>query len=219
MFTNIREIADRLKRHPLMDDLPFETILGYTIDFLKIVGTSKSRLEKVGKIKIADYRGELPCDLEHIIQVRDDKDHYYRYSTDSFHFSEDKGQHKGYTYKVQGSCIFTSIKDTELEVAYQAMPVDEEGYPLIKNNYVKALEAYIKMEWFTIQFDLGKIHGQVLANAQQDYYWKVGQAQTEVPSVDEMESITNGWTKLSPSDYDHHRGYANTGSRQIIKKH
>ena len=44
-------------------------------------------------------------------------------------------------------------------MAYRALPVDGEGIPLIPDNSVfyRALEAYVKKNWFTILFDLGKI--------------------------------------------------------------
>jgi hypothetical protein len=44
-------------------------------------------------------------------------------------------------------------------LAYKAIPVDSEGYPLIMDNerYKNALELYIKKIKFTGYFDLGKI--------------------------------------------------------------
>jgi len=226
MYTNINEIVDRIKRHPLMEDMPFETALAHAIDFIKIAGTPVAMIEKTAVVKIEDYRGILPDDLCSIIQVRDDKGRYYRYSTDSFHLSPMKEEENGslratgITYKVQGSCIISSIKDGELEVAYRAIPTDREGYPLIpEGSYTKALELYIKKEWFTTQFDLGKISIQVLNNTQQQYAWAVGQAQSRVPSVDEMESIVNAWTKLIPNNHEHRKGFATNGTEQVIRTH
>jgi hypothetical protein len=41
------------------------------------------------------------------------------------------------------------------------MPIDEEGYPLIPDNvyFIMALEAFIKLQIFTMYFDQGKIQG------------------------------------------------------------
>ena len=36
--TKISRIADRIMRHPLMQDISFETIVDYTLDFIQIVG-------------------------------------------------------------------------------------------------------------------------------------------------------------------------------------
>lgn len=72
--------------------------------------------------------------------------------------------------------IYTSIEKGEIELAYRAIMVDSDGYPLIPDDgtFAIALELYIKKRYFTILFDQGKISHQVLANTQQEYCWAVG---------------------------------------------
>ena len=227
-YTNIRLIMDRLTRHPLLEDIPFEVVVDYAADFMKIVGTPPSFLEKTEEIAIENYRGVLPCDYYQMIQVRiidpDKRMGAFRYSTDSFHMSNTKPKHGGLTYKIQGSCIFTSIEKGKIEIAYMAMPLDDEGYPLIPDNssYSKALELYIKVQWFTVLFDTGKINERVLAQAQQQYAWAVGQAQTDLirPTIDQAEAISNMWNKLLPdSTKDHNYGYLHEGTKEHIITH
>lgn len=221
-YINVNVIADRVKRNPLLEDIPFETILDHTFEFIKLIGMPKVFLEKTAIIPIEDYRGVLPCDLYDIIQVRTDKGDYFRGSTDSFHMSPCGGK-AGMTYKVQGTCIFTSIPKGSIEVAYRAFPLDEEGMPLIPDNgsYARALQEYITVECFTSLFDQGKITLQVLQNRQQRYSWAVGQAQTELvrPSLDQMTSISNMWTKLLPSKKDYRNGYATEGAEQRLRRY
>lgn len=214
---------DKLTRHPLLEDIPFETVVDYAADFIKIVGTPPSFLEKTEKIEIQNYRGILPCDYYQMIQVRilshEGENVAFRYSTDSFHMSDVKPKHGGLTYKIQGNCIITSIEKGLIEVSYMAIPVDEDGYPLIPDNssYSRALELYIKLQWFTTLFDTGKISGQVLTNTQQQYAWAVGQAQTDLirPTIDQMEAISNMWNKLLPDvTKDHTHGYLHEGTRE-----
>lgn len=227
-YTNIKLIMDRLTRHPLLEDIPFETVIDYAVDFIRIVGTPPSFIEKTEKIEIKDYRGYLPCDYYQMIQVRllnnENRTKVFRYSTDSFHMSDEKPKRSDLTYKIQGDVIFTSIKDGIIEIAYQAMPIDKDGYPLIPDNssYSKALELYIKLQWFTMLFDLGKITVQVLNNTQQQYAWAVGQAQTDLirPTIDQMETISNMWNKLLPdTTRDHKTGYLNEGTQEHYKTH
>lgn len=219
---------DKITRHPLLEDIPFETVVDYTADFMRIVGAPPAFLEKTEKIKIQNYRGILPCDYYQTIQVRiidsDKRMGAFRYSTDSFHMSNIKPKHGGLTYKIQGSCIITSIEEGEIELAYMAMPLDDEGYPLIPDNssYSKALELYIKLQWFTVLFDTGKISPQVLSNTQQQYAWAVGQAQTDIirPTIDQMEAISNMWNKLLPdSTRDHDYGYLHEGTKEHLITH
>lgn len=218
---------DRLTRHPLLEDIPFEVVVDYTVEFIRIAGVPKVFLEKTATIDINDYRGTLPCDYYDMIQVRkidgDKRMGAYRYSTDSFHMSNTKPSEPGLTYKIQGNCIFTSTKDKQIEIAYRAMPLDEEGYPLIPEGaYSKALELYVKKQWFNIQFDLGKISDKVLHNTQQEYAWAVGQAQNDLvmPSIDEMEAISNMWNKWLPdTTKDHESGYVHEGTKEHIINH
>jgi hypothetical protein len=65
---------------------------------------------------------------------------------------------------VQGRILTTSSKCTTVDISYKALMIDEEGLPMIPDNpiFLKTLELYIKKEYFTILFDMGKISPAVL---------------------------------------------------------
>lgn len=226
-FINIKIIMDRVTRHPLMQDIPFETVIDYAVDFIRIVGTPPSFIDKTAIVHIYNYRGELPCDFYEMNQVRLFKQgnknmEVFRYTTDIFHMSSNKSTRSDLTYKLQGNCIFiSSIDKCDIELSYKALPTDDEGYPLIPDNsiYTRALELYIKKQWFTIQFDLGKITPQVMNKADQDYAWAVGQAQTDLirPTIDQMESISNMWNTLIPRMQEHRTGFIHEGTKEHLK--
>lgn len=231
-YTNINEIMAKITRHPMMHDIALETVIDYAVEFMRIVGIPPTFLDKTAIINIHEYRGELPCDYYEMIQVRLAPKHckpaelspVFRYTTDSFHMSPVKPMVSDLTYKIQGNCIFTSpLKDGPIEIAYKAMPVDDEGTPLIPDNssYIRALQAYIKKEWFTEKFDEGKIPPQVMQKADQDYAWSVGQAQTDLirPSIDQMESISALWNTLIPRTQEHRKSFLHEGTTERIKTH
>lgn len=216
-YINIKVVLDRILRHPLMQDLSLETAVDYTIDFMRIVGMPRMFTEKVVRITIDKYRALLPCDYYQTIQVRIPGGHALVYSTDSFHMSN-KGNSS--TYKIQGNIIYTSIESGELELAYLAISTDEDGYPLLPDNssFTRALELYIKKQWFTILFDLGKITSAVLQNTQQEYAWAVGDCQSEFNrmSIDQMEAFSNSWRTMILRDHQHSSGFIGDGSRQTL---
>lgn len=224
-YTNIREIASRLMRHPLMVDLTLEAIIQYTVDFIGIVGLPAIYYDKVDTVDISNYRAALPCDLIAIRQVKDVKNNIsLRATTDTFHLIHDEKKpimRQEGTFKTQGNIIYTSFKEGKIAIAYRAIPVDEEGLPMIPDNsiFLKALELYIKKEWFTIQFDMGKIAPAVLQNVQQEYAWRVGQLNTEftLPSVSEMEAISNMMSQLLPRTNEFRKGFKPLGNREYIK--
>ena len=200
-----------------MQDLSLETAVDYTIDFMRIVGMPRMFTEKVVRITIDKYRALLPCDYYQTIQVRIPGGHALVYSTDSFHMSN-KGNSS--TYKIQGNIIYTSIESGELEFAYLAISTDADGYPLLPDNssFTRALELYIKKQWFTILFDLGKITSAVLQNTQQEYAWAVGDCQSEFNrmSIDQMEAFSNSWRTMILRDHQHSSGFIGDGSRQTL---
>lgn len=216
-YINIKVVLDRILRHPLMQDLSLETAVDYTIDFMRIVGMPRMFTEKVVRITINKYRALLPCDYYQTIQVRIPGGHALVYSTDSFHMNN-KGNSS--TYKIQGNIIYTSIESGELELAYLAISTDEDGYPLLPDNssFTRALELYIKKQWFTILFDLGKITSAVLQNTQQEYAWAVGDCQSEFNrmSIDQMEAFSNSWRTMILRDHQHSSGFIGDGSRQTL---
>ena len=206
-YTTISRIADRIMRHPLLSDTSFESIIDYTIDFIQLVGCPQMFEEKTAILEVSKYRAKLPCDYVSMIQVRINDPKYnnrhdtFRYPTDSFHYSETKPsialRGTDFTYKIQGGIIYTSTENTTIEIAYNAIATDDEGFPLLPDNasFLRALELYIKKSRFTILFDLGKINGNILNQTLQDYSWAVGDCQSEFSrlSLDKAESLFNSW--------------------------
>lgn len=229
-YISIKQVLDNLLDHPLMQDLSLERAINYAVRFIQIIGLPSIFTEKTSTIEINEYRGQLPCDFYEMIQMRAIHQNrksidyeVFRYSTDSFHMSNNKTRDYDLTYKLQGNCIFTSLKEGTLEIAYRAFPIDEEGFPLIPANgsFENALELYIKKNHFTVQFELGKLNNQVLQHVEQQYAWAVGQATSDLvrPSVDQMQSLTNSWNTLIQRVNDHSKGFKTTGVQEKLKLH
>ena len=223
--TSIRYILDRLLDHPLLQDLTLERAVDYTIEFIRIVGSPAIFENKICEIEVNNYIGLLPCDFHSMIQCRQLNDFLqpFRYSTDNFHNSTNGNQQTDYTYKLQGKYIIFSLKEGEVELSYNALQVDDEGYPVIPDNssFIRALELYIKKKRFTILYDLGKININVLNLVQQEYSWAVGDCQSEFNrlTIDKAESFYNSLKTLLIRDNEHRRGFINNGMKENIKVH
>lgn len=233
-YTNIGIVLDRISRHPMLKEIPFETIVDYTVDFIELVGCPTMFEEKTAVLHVHDFRAPLPCDYVNMIQVRCHHPHgplrgkhiAYRYATDSFHMSKEPrkpipGVHTDLTYKIQGCLIYTSTREADIEIAYEAIATDAEGLPLVPDTraFITALTAYIKKEHFTMLFDQGKIQGPVLQRASQDYAWAVGRCETEFHklSLDKAESFFNSWRTLIERDTEHRRGFLNDGIKEYMR--
>lgn len=230
-YVKIQQIIDDIMEHPLLQDVTMERVIKYAADFMQIVGVPKMFDNKTATLEVTKYKAQLPCDFYSILGVRDTKSHIaYRATTDIYHLSEDKEYKDAYlnslkdlTYKIQGNYIFTSIEEGEIEISYLSIPVDEEGLPMIPDNvkYINALELYIKKRLFTILFDQQKLDQRVLQNTQQEYAWAVGQASNDLimPTLDEMEAITNSWNTLIWRTTEHRDGFINNGNKEYLRRH
>lgn len=219
-FTNIREILDNCMQHELLQDLTLEQTVGYVIKFNSIFNVPQLYDTKYATIEIKEYKGELPCDLIAINQVKDSLNNLIIKEINGTFFNPHTIER---AFKTQGQIIFTTFKEGQIEISYRAIPIDEEGYPLILDNekYKNALELYIKKDRFTKQFDLGKLHHSILQNTQQDYAWAAGQLQSELktPSMSEWESISNAHNTLLQRDDMFVKGFESLGEKEYFKKH
>lgn len=226
-YIKLQEVIARCLRHPLLQDVDLDAAIQYAVDFIRVMGMPDLFENKEEDIVITDHRGVLPCDLIAVNQVKELKSGLcLRSMTDTFDPSEGKcgcHRHCEETFRTQNTVIITSFKEGAVRISYRAIPIDENGYPLLVDNpiFIRALEAYIKKEVFTILFDQDKIKAPVLQNAQQDYAWKAGQAQNAfaIPSESEMESICRSWTTLIPRMREFDNGWKNLGNREYIRNH
>lgn len=221
-YINIREVLSRVLRHPLLQDFTLEQAIQYTLDFIGLFGFPELYEDKETVIEICDYKGQLPCGLIQIDMVKDCKtDMPLRSMTASFNPGGKYYNHlqQEPQYKVQNRVIITSFPEGKIKIAYKAIPVDEEGLPLVIDNtkYLKALELYIKCQLFTVLFDLGKISPQVLQHTEQEYSWAAGQLAEEfkTPSVAEMQSITNMMHQIIVRKNEFYNNFERLGNKEF----
>lgn len=104
------------------------------------------------------------------------------------------------TYKINENYIFTNFSDGYIYISYYAFPVDEKGYPLIPEDqkYKEAVKAYIRLKIDYKLWRKGKLTREIYNDSQQQWAWRVGQAQNgaRIPTIAGMEGIKNQQLKL-----------------------
>lgn len=225
-YINIRELLSRVLRHPLLQDFTFEQAIQYTLDFIGLFGFPDLYQDKEEVVHICDYRGKLPCDLIEINMVKDCRtDIPLRSMTSAFNPGGKYYNHlrQEPQFKTQGRVIMTSFPEGDIVISYKAIPVDDEGLPLLIDNskYLKALELYVKCQLFTVLFDMGKLTPQVLNHTEQEYTWAAGQLAEEfkTPSEAEMQSITNMLNQIIVRKDDFYNRYERLGNKEFRKIH
>lgn len=225
-YINIKELLSRVLRHKLLQEFTLEQAIQYTIDFIGIFGFPELYEDKQTEVDICDFRGKLPCDLIQINMVKDCKTNVpLRSMTAAFNPGGKYYNHlrQEPQFKTQNRTIITSFPEGKVIIAYKAIPVDDEGLPLLVNNtkYLKALELYVKCQMFTMLFDEGKITQQVLNHTEQEYCWAAGQLEEEfkTPSESEMQTISNILHQIIPRHDDFYNRYEALGNKEIRKIH
>lgn len=225
-YISIRELLSRVLRHKLLQEFTLEQAIQYTIDFIGIFGFPELYEDKQAEVDICDYRGKLPCDLISINMVKDCKTNIpLRSMTAVFNPGGKYYNHlqQEPQFKTQNRTIITSYPEGKVIIAYKAIPVDDEGLPLLVNNtkYLKALELYVKCQLFTMLFDEGKITQQVLNHTEQEYGWAAGQLEEEfkTPSVAEMQTITNMLHQIFPRYDEFYNNFDTLGNKEFRKTH
>lgn len=240
-YTTINRVLDEVHDDALMGDVSLEQAVRYTIRFIGKNGQPKLFQDKIADVEIHDFRGALPCDLISIKQVKDLSNGIcLRSMTDTFPAGmggrrptpppydtayippRAPFRHED-SFKTQGTIIYTSFPEGEVEISYRAIPVDEHGYPLLIDNevYLDALQAYIEMRVLRNKFRRGEISAGVYQEAQQEYFFLANKLNSEfvIPSPSEMESIVRMWNTMISSSKHFDNGFKNLGDREYLRNH
>lgn len=230
-FISIKSIADRLLMNPIMKDLNFEFIIDKTVECLRLVNMPPIYTTKMEKIIIKQFKGDLPIDLIYTEQVYYNKGGVLvplNKGTDIIHDHYDKVEvsetnNSSITYSLSNSKINTNMESGELAIAYKAIAIDEDCYPMIPDNIklIRCIESYIKYRWFDILNDMDKVSDRKLNKAEVDYCFNIGQAQSDLimPDEAEMEAFTNSIRQILPNTNQFNERMKYLGSREFMKIH
>lgn len=125
-----------------------------------------------------------------------------------------------YTYIITSNYLKTNVESGYIMMAYQAIPVDTEGYPMIPDDvdFVEAIYWYITMKLMYPMWRLGTVRDQVYFDARRswNYTCKKAYGNAMMPNIDQLESIKNSWNRLVPELNEWKTGFSTLGQEQII---
>lgn len=247
---SLKNILWKVFRNPLVNDLSYEQAAEFSIEGLQLIGAPLLLVDKTSKplITIEEFKGLLPSNIIQIRGVRliQDLDNYERnaipltYATDIYHDSlncnnqpklDEDEEHSKYssqiyqefTYKVQKNKIFTSFEEGNVEVSYQALDLDNDGYPLIPNDQDTklAIEYYILYKYLEPLWMMGKITDKVFHYIDQQKSWYMGAASSslKLANMDHLEATMNAVNRIIVNDQAFNNFYKGMGERERIKRY
>ena len=223
-YISLREILSRVTRHNMLQDVDLEAVIQYTLELFGLIGVPQIYEDKLAEIQIHNYKGELPCDIVRINQVREEKTKTtLRTMTDNFNTAS-RFLPGGMSFKTQNRIIMTSFKEGRVLVSYKAIHTDADGLPMLPDDqvFLLALEAYIKMRVFEAKYDQDKIRRDVLEKAEQQYSFYVGKSisRFKTLSPSEMQTITGMMHRMIPSTNEFEAGFKGLGDSEnyVVRK-
>lgn len=124
------------------------------------------------------------------------------------------------TYVVTPGYIKTNKKDGYIMLAYSAIPISEDGFPLIPDlaSYIDALYWYVTMKLMYPAWREGRIRDAVYYDARRswNFYCKQAYGEALMPDSSAMESIKNTWNRLVPDMNANNSFYSTTNQQEII---
>lgn len=232
-YITVNSVIEKVYRDMgIIDQLDLGNAVEWVGEALEFIGTPMQLLDRIALIEIKHKKGKLPIDMHLLITSSaspnsccDDTALRFiqmRYSTDAYHFycseCKDGNCPSDITYKINDDYIFTNFDKGVVRLAYKAIPVDENGFPLIPDDvkFKNAVSYHIMWKLAFQRWTQGKIANAVYQKIEQDRDWYIAAAQTRgnMPSVDLMQSIKNNWIRLIKKIDQHSDGFKSAGHQE-----
>lgn len=221
---SVGTILWKILNNPLASSLTYDEAAEFAVEAIRLIGAPLMYGDINEEVKIKEYKGKLPNDILFIRGVRGIENNIaYREATATFHKSSNHNETTEFTYTIEKGIIFTSVKETCVEVAYKGLHKDEAGYPLIVDNQkVKlAIEYYILDRYFEPMWMMGKLSDKAYNKISQErhFYMAAANNSMQMPSPDKMESIMNGLNRIIINENAHADLFKNYGDKETIRKY
>lgn len=130
-----------------------------------------------------------------------------------------RGREQGYTFSINSGVVTTNTKEGKACLFYDAIPIDDQGFPLIPDNekVKRAVEDYIKVKLLYIQWaqdadSRGK--RELYQEAEKEYCFTIGSATNDLkmPEIGEMENIKNALIRMKPRIQEYNNFFKSLGN-------
>lgn len=208
----MNDILYRVYANPILRNVRKVDVVDHVKSLTKLLNIPATFVEKSVNLHIKGFRAPLPQDLYKILGVTSldtpgGTPGVRLKSTADSRIQHNRDNPSSYptnvTYKEVPGLIYMDKEEADIEVIYTAFNVDENGFPLLPDNesLLKAIENYIKVQYFTILVETGHMPDKVLDRAEKQYEWYVGQATNSfaTPTEDEAETIFDAIVRLIPN--------------------
>jgi len=230
-YVSIKSVFSELLRYPFMEGIQPEDVALHLTNLLSLLGSPFAFSKKIESLNVENNRVKIPCDLIRIegIRLNDcDGNKPLRYASDLFHSaihcddSPDLSCNSDLTYSINNNLIYTSFKEGVIQIAYESIVTDEEGFPMIPDlaEVKQALKYYILWQYAEPSYYRGEVTRNVYEDIKQEYAWYIGSASNKLNmlSLDKAKTLENGLIRLFQSVDFHNTSWKSFSKKEIFNK-
>lgn len=232
-------IANIYRDLGLSTELPTDDVIEWIGSALEFIGAYGQYEPKIAEFDIDEYKVKIPLDLYKLV--------YVTYNGYPLTFA---GKHLGNnifcpnctiptqdinttngtlstsgcggaTFYLNDTYIITSIQTGKICLEYIAIPVDEDGYPLVPDNvsYMKALTCYVTKMLDYREWRKGNIPDKVFQHSEKEWNWYCAQAKgaANMPDLGQLERLKNVMVRLIPKQNEFNTLFRTNGSQERRK--
>ena len=245
-YISVKHIVEGLYRdNNISEEVNYYDIIEFIGEALDSIGAYSQYKQQSTDLTLCDYRAELPCDLYKLLSVSYNGSpmlpatstvgNLASTSTNSasintftvnnvptqLNQSTPASSVTNYTYTINDNFITTSLIEGTICIAYLGIPVDDDGFPLIPDNYyyVKAVKLYVTYMLDRMDWRQAKLSDRVYMESKNEWQWYTQAARSAaiMPSIDMMENFRNQWVRLKPNLTRHAGFFKDLAQKEALR--
>jgi len=236
---SLKRVLWRVLNHPLAQEVTYEEAAEFAVEAIRLIGAPLAYENKTTKppIKVSDHKALAPSNIILIRGIRafpdnnffEDNAYALTHATDIYLGRENCNTNTNcplgndLSYTIQGRVVTTSFQDGYIEIAYQGLALDEDGFPLIPDNqeFLLAIEYYTLYRCLEGLYDIGKITDKAFGRIEQNklFYMTSAESSMQLNGYDHAIAMVNAVNRLIVNDRAHTNFFKGAGKQEIIKRY
>lgn len=226
-YVTIKTVIEDIQRDTQYDhELNIYDVAEWAWKAMDLIGARVAMDEKEITVEINDYVGQLPFDFKSLNAVRT-TDYVSMVPSPDLFFDKNKEKDiarvSSFTYKIDNKFIFTDFEEGELQVSYNAIKTDDEGFPLVPDEarYVDAVASYIIYKMDYRAYRRGSLQRNIYEESKRRWFHNVKSAFTKMvtPDVNKAELMRRQMTNMISNQAAHNSGFRTLNIETVNKKY
>lgn len=225
-YTSIKPLIAKVYRDlKLTEEDRWVSMIEWAAEAINLIGAFQQYIQKTEILTVTGKRTSLPCDFYQLQQIEYQGVPLVEGSgtfdtTDDCKDCNNNQTKNRYIYTINNSYVFTNF-DGDICMSYLAIPIDDEGFPLIPDSvvYYDAIFRYIVMKIYYVDFLAGRLPLAVYDKLENDWLTKcmAARGKANMPNLDQMENIKNSWVRLIPQMNEHASFFTNMNAQEQLR--